>query len=57
VLQPEAPLALRLSGQLLLGIVRVYLRKLNYLESDAAHAVRGIDVSAPAPAPPSRATG
>lgn len=42
VLNPEAPLALRLSGQLLLGIVRVYLRKLQLLELDARHAVTGL---------------
>ncbi len=27
LLEPEAPLALRLSGQLLLGVVRIYERK------------------------------
>lgn len=42
VLNPEAPLALRLSGQLLLGIVRVYIRKLQFLESDAKEAVTGL---------------
>ena len=42
VLRPEVPLALRLSGQLLLGLVRVYLRKLQYLEHDASHALEGL---------------
>ena len=32
---PEAPLALRLSGQLLLGVVRIYSRKVNYLALDS----------------------
>lgn len=30
--QQDAPLALRLSGQLLLGVVRVYARKMAYLQ-------------------------
>lgn len=42
ILNPEAPLALRLSGQLLLGIVRVYIRKLQLLESDAQEAISGL---------------
>ena len=39
VLQPEVPLALRLSGQLLLGIVRVYGRKVGYLLQDCSDAL------------------
>lgn len=47
LLDPEAPLALRLSGQLLLGVVRVYSRQLSFLQqvrgglqgAAAAHAV------------------
>ncbi len=31
LLSPEAPLALRLSGQLLLGVCRIYARKVSYL--------------------------
>jgi len=31
IIHPEAPLALRLSGQLLLGVVRIYARKVAYL--------------------------
>lgn len=33
--QGQAPLALRLSGQLLLGVVRIYSRKARYLQGDA----------------------
>jgi hypothetical protein len=33
LLHPEAPLALRLSGQLLLGVVRIYARKVRRLGS------------------------
>jgi len=39
VLEPEVPLALRLSGQLLLGIVRVYGRKVGYLLQDCSDAL------------------
>ena len=42
IINPEAPLALRLSGQLLLGLVRLYLRKLQFLEEDAGQALRGL---------------
>lgn len=31
LLSPDAPLALRLTGQLLLGVVRIFARKVNYL--------------------------
>jgi hypothetical protein len=34
IINPEAPLALRLSGQLLLGLVRIYSRKIQYLYTD-----------------------
>lgn len=33
------PLALRLSGQLLLGVVRIYTRKLDFLQRDSAEAL------------------
>lgn len=39
IINPEAPLALRLSGQLLLGVVRIYSRKINYLYSDCNDAL------------------
>ncbi|KAI1006847.1 hypothetical protein K3495_g1372 [Podosphaera aphanis] len=35
----QAPLALRLSGQLLLGVVRIYRRKANYLLDDCNEAL------------------
>lgn len=35
----EAPLALRLSGQLLLGVVRIYSRKARYLLDDCNEAL------------------
>lgn len=38
IMFPEAPLALRLSGQLVLGVVRVYFRQLEFLDDDAAAA-------------------
>lgn len=34
---------MRLSGQLLLGLVRLYLRKLQFLEEDAGLALRGLN--------------
>lgn len=42
IINPEAPLALRLSGQLLLGVVRIYSRKLAFLETDARNAIDGL---------------
>ena len=39
IINPEAPLALRLSGQLLLGVVRIYSRKITYLYSDCNEAL------------------
>ena len=35
----KVPLALRLSGQLLLGVVRIYNRKLDFLHRDSAEAL------------------
>src|SRR5271163_4627840 len=40
--QDEAPLALRLSGQLLLGVVRIYSRKARYLLDDCNEALMKI---------------
>ena len=37
--QQKVPLALRLSGQLLLGVVRIYNRKLDFLQRDSAEAL------------------
>jgi len=39
ILDPTAPLALRLSGQLLLGLVRIYQRKVKYLQEDCSDAL------------------
>ncbi|TQS37163.1 hypothetical protein Golomagni_02371 [Golovinomyces magnicellulatus] len=39
VMPNQAPLALRLSGQLLLGVVRIYRRKANYLLDDCNEAL------------------
>ncbi len=36
---PQVPLALRVSGHLLLGLVRIYARKVKYLMSDANEAL------------------
>lgn len=39
ILDPAAPIALRLSGQLLLGLVRIYQRKVKYLQEDCSDAL------------------
>lgn len=39
IIAPEAPLALRLSGQLMLGIVRIYYKQVEYLAHDANGAL------------------
>ena len=41
-MEPEVPLALRLSGHLLLGLVRIYARKVKYLASDCTDALTKI---------------
>src|SRR5271163_418701 len=43
--QDEAPLALRLSGQLLLGVVRIYSRKARYLLDDCNEALMKIKLA------------
>jgi len=49
------PLALRLSGQLLLGVVRIYARKLDFLHRDSSDALVKIrQARRRAPAPPTR---
>ncbi|EHA57372.1 double-strand-break repair protein rad21 [Pyricularia oryzae 70-15] len=47
IIQPseEAPLALRLSGQLLLGVVRIYSRKARYLLEDCNEALMKIKMA------------
>ncbi|KAA8490893.1 Double-strand-break repair protein rad21-like [Porphyridium purpureum] len=39
IVQPEAPLALRLSSNLMLGVVRIYSKKTKYLLSDCTEAM------------------
>ena len=39
IINPDAPLALRLSGQLLLGVVRIHARKVGYLFADCNDAL------------------
>jgi hypothetical protein len=41
LLHPEAPLALRLSGQLLLGVVRLFSRKVTFLHQVCAYCFQG----------------
>lgn len=36
ILHPQAPLALRISGLLLLGVVKIYSRQLEYFSSDCS---------------------
>ena len=38
IVHPAAPLALRVSGHLLLGVVRIYSRKVKYLKNDVEEA-------------------
>lgn len=42
---PQAPMALRLSGHLLLGVVRIYCKKVDYLYTDSAEALVKIKMS------------
>lgn len=39
IMRPRAPFSLRLSGSLLLGVVRIYSRKARYLLDDASDAL------------------
>ncbi|KAG6587252.1 Double-strand-break repair protein rad21 [Phytophthora cinnamomi] len=39
ILNPQVPLALRVSGHLLLGVVRIYSRKVKYLYADCSEAL------------------
>lgn len=45
IVSPSEPLALRISGQLLLGIARIYQKKLKYLQDDASEALTRIKLS------------
>nr|ADE75737.1 unknown [Picea sitchensis] len=42
IMFPEVPIALRLSGHLLLGVVRIYSKKVNYLYQDCSDALAKI---------------
>ena len=39
IVNPSVPLALRVSGHLLLGVVRIYSRKVKYLMNDCTEAL------------------
>ena len=39
IVNPTAPLALRVTGHLLLGVVRIYSRKVKYLMNDCSEAL------------------
>ena len=39
IMHPKVPMALRMSGHLLLGVVRIYSRKVRYLMSDCSDAL------------------
>lgn len=39
IIDPQTPLALRLSGQLLLGVVKIFSKKVSYLYDDCSSAV------------------
>eukprot|EP00249_Psilotum_nudum_P015061 c25146_g1_i1 orf=384-2912(+) len=45
IMFPEVPIALRLSGHLLLGLVRIYSRKVNYLFHDCSEALNNIKLA------------
>lgn len=54
IIFPEVPIALRMSGHLLLGVVRIYAKKVYYLQRDCDYvqmslknAFRHIDVNLP----------
>ncbi|GIL84058.1 hypothetical protein Vretifemale_12778, partial [Volvox reticuliferus] len=47
LLSPEAPLALRLSGQLLLGVCRIYSHKVTFLFQDCQNALVKIRLARP----------
>lgn len=47
VVNSNVPLALRVSGQLMLGIVRIYAKKLSYLVGDATEALYRMQLAYP----------
>ena len=55
IVHPTVPLALRVSGHLLLGVVRIYSRKVKYLMEDCSQALTKIKMvrACPPSLPPS----
>lgn len=52
IINPSVPLALRVSGHLLLGVVRIYAKKTKYLMDDCSQALTKIKmVNAQSPLP------
>lgn len=54
IMFPEVPIALRMSGHLLLGVVRIYSKKVDYLHADCKDVLKclktafaSIDLSLP----------
>lgn len=45
ILKPTAPLAIRLSAQLMYGLTRIYCKKVQYLQEDASEALTKIKIS------------
>eukprot|EP00005_Dracoamoeba_jomungandri_P009776 CAMPEP_0174274052 /NCGR_PEP_ID=MMETSP0439-20130205/56771_1 /TAXON_ID=0 /ORGANISM="Stereomyxa ramosa, Strain Chinc5" /LENGTH=519 /DNA_ID=CAMNT_0015365609 /DNA_START=12 /DNA_END=1571 /DNA_ORIENTATION=- len=45
ILEPKTPMALRMSGHLLLGVVRIYKRKVDYLFSDCNEALTKVKMA------------
>lgn len=42
IMEPEVPIALRMSGHLLLGVVRIYSKKVDYLFQDCNAVLTGL---------------
>ncbi|XP_050374757.1 sister chromatid cohesion 1 protein 3-like [Argentina anserina] len=42
IMSPEVPIALRMSGHLLLGVVRIYSKKVEYLHQDCNVVLNGL---------------
>lgn len=45
IMEPSAPFALRVSGHLMLGVVRIYSRKVKYLRNDCQEALTKINIA------------
>ena len=57
IVDPQVPLALRVSGHLLLGVVRIYSRKVKYLMTDCHEAMIKIKMAFRQPASSSASPG